>query len=212
MSKLSDLRKEYSKETLDISEAKSNPLEQFKHWFEESMKAELPEPNAMVLCTSVNNIPESRVVLLKELNETGFVFYTNYLSHKANQINQNNQVVLNFLWLELERQIRINGVAEKLDDKTNDDYFYSRPKMSQIGAIVSNQSEVIPNRNYLEEKLEKAVQHYETNPIIRPEHWGGYVVKPYKIEFWQGRPSRLHDRLLYTLNDNNQWKIERLSP
>lgn len=212
MSKLSDLRKEYSKETLDVSEAKSNPLEQFKHWFEESMKAELPEPNAMVLCTSVNNIPESRVVLLKELNETGFVFYTNYLSHKANQINQNNQVVLNFLWLELERQVRINGIAVKLDDKTNDDYFYSRPKMSQIGAIVSNQSEVIPNRNYLEEKLEKAVQHYETNPIIRPEHWGGYVVKPYKIEFWQGRPSRLHDRLLYTLNDNNQWKIERLSP
>lgn len=121
-------------------------------------------------------------------------------------------MVLNFLWLELERQVRINGVAEKLDDITNDEYFYSRPKMSQIGAIVSNQSEIIPDRKYLEDKLEKAIQHYESNPIVRPEHWGGYVVKPYKIEFWQGRPSRLHDRLLYTLKDNNQWKIERLSP
>lgn len=212
MSKLSDLRKEYSKESLDIADVKANPFEQFKYWFDECMKAELTEPNAMVISTSVNDIPESRVVLLKELNEKGFVFYTNYLSHKGNQIKQNNQVVLNFLWLELERQVRINGVAEKLDDITNDEYFYSRPKMSQIGAIVSNQSEIIPDRKYLEDKLEKAIQHYESNPIVRPEHWGGYVVKPYKIEFWQGRPSRLHDRLLYTLKDNNQWKIERLSP
>lgn len=208
---ISGLRKEYQFKALLEKDVSVDPFEQFKIWFDEAINANLAEPNAMCLSTIKNNRPSSRFVLLKELAKDGFVFYSNYNSAKGVEINENPNVALNFIWLELERQVRIEGVAHKLTDKENDEYFYSRPIGSQIGAIVSAQSSILRDRKELDDAWETIEAKYHSEKPVRPKHWGGYIVKPTNIEFWQGRSSRLHDRLLYTL-EGQQWTICRLSP
>jgi pyridoxamine 5'-phosphate oxidase len=207
------LRESYSNEPLDENSVHPNPFDQFKHWFDEALNAELPEPNAMILSTvDFDNKPQSRAVLLKGLEKENFIFFTNYNSQKGVEIENNPNVSLNFLWLELERQIRINGKATKINSEASDEYFYSRPIGSQIGAHVSNQSKAIANRQILEDKLVERTLFFENKPIKRPENWGGYKVDPISIEFWKGRPNRLHDRILYKKDKNNNWQITRLSP
>lgn len=208
---ISELRRDYKFKALLETDILSDPMEQFKLWFDEAMQAQLAEPNAMCLSTVHNNQPSSRYVLLKGIEHNGFVFFTNYASHKGQEMEANPKVALNFIWLELERQVRIEGVVAKLSDKENDDYFYSRPIGSQIGAIVSAQSSVLKDRQELDDAWAAIEGRYHTEKPVRPEHWGGYVVIPNKIEFWQGRSSRLHDRLLFTLNEG-KWELSRLSP
>lgn len=210
---LTELRENYKKSELLEDNADANPFVQFKKWFDEAMQAKLPEPNAMCLSTCGKDLqPKSRIVLLKELN-AGFIFYTNYNSNKAQQLAENPNAALNFLWLGLERQVKITGKVEKLDAAQSEAYFKSRPLGSQFGAIASNQSQVIENRKVLEDRLTELKDIYSTeNPPPMPKDWGGYILKPSTIEFWQGRPSRLHDRLRYTLEISGGWKVERLAP
>lgn len=206
------LRKNYQLMGLDENKIKNNPLDQFTIWFDEAIDAEVTEPNAMILSTiSKDGFPSSRTVLLKGLEENGFIFFTNYGSEKGKEITQNNKVSLLFLWLDLERQVRIGGKAIKLSTEGSEAYFKSRPRDSQIGAWASKQSEVVPNRQYLENKFETIRAKFKDQEIPLPHFWGGYKVIPSRIEFWQGRPNRLHDRILYSI-DENEWKIERLSP
>jgi pyridoxamine 5'-phosphate oxidase len=205
------LRREYMTSELLESNIDSDPYRQFHLWFDQSVKAELPEPNAMCLSTVHKGRPESRIVLLKSIADEGFIFFTNYHSSKGRDIEENKHVCLNFVWLELERQVRINGVAEKISEEENDKYFYSRPVSSQIGAIISEQSGLLGSRLELENAMEEALQKYASVGPVRPAHWGGYIVKPDMLEFWQGRSSRLHDRLRYDLVDGS-WKISRLFP
>jgi pyridoxamine 5'-phosphate oxidase len=205
------LRRDYRASELLESQVDKDPIQQFMTWFDQALKAKVPEPNAMCLSTVENNRPDSRIVLLKGVQDAGFLFYTNYHSAKGRQIEANKHVSLNFVWLELERQVRIQGVAEKLDAVANDAYFYSRPLSSQLGAIVSSQSELLSSREELEKAMLDAEQKYATEKPLRPEHWGGYTVIPESIEFWQGRSSRLHDRLLYELKEN-EWMLSRLYP
>lgn len=210
---LHHLRESYSNEPLDENSVFHNPIDQFKFWFDEAIKAKLLEPNAMILSTiDKDQFPQSRAVLLKGVENGNFIFFTNYNSHKGTQIENNPNVSLTFLWLELERQIRINGIATKIDVQSSTDYFNSRPIGSQIGAHVSSQSEEIPNRQVLEDKLLALTSFYTNNPIAKPEHWGGYQINPITIEFWKGRPNRLHDRILYKKDSSNNWLISRLSP
>ncbi len=210
---LSALRKEYSKHTLDAGNVKKDPLLQFKSWFEEAEEAEIPEPNAMSLATvSDKGLPSCRIVLLKGLENGGFIFYTNYASDKGQDLDRQPVAALTFFWPELERQVRIQGTVSRVSKETSTEYFQSRPRASQIGAWVSPQSTPISSRQLLEERqqmLEKKFQGQEKLP--KPEQWGGYHVAPFLIEFWQGRPSRLHDRIVYTLEDK-EWKISRLAP
>jgi len=208
---ISALRENYSKAELLEYLVDENPIQQFRKWFTEAINSNLAEPNAMTLSTTDGLQPDSRVVLLKQIDDDGFVFFTNYYSHKGQQIEKNNLVAINFLWLELERQVRISGIAEKISEKQSADYFYSRPVGSQLGAIVSNQSSEIDSRATLEEKMKDAIEYYKTNPIVKPENWGGYLVKPSQIEFWQGRSSRLHDRICYK-KEADVWTIKRLEP
>jgi pyridoxamine 5'-phosphate oxidase len=208
---ISELRKDYKFKALLETDILSDPMEQFKVWFDEAMQAQLAEPNAMCLSTVHNNQPSSRYVLLKGIEQEGFVFFTNYASNKGHEMEVNPHVALNFIWLELERQVRIEGMVEKLSDGANDAYFYSRPIGSQIGAIVSQQSSVLKDRQALDDAWASIESKYHTEQPARPTQWGGYVVKPTKIEFWQGRSSRLHDRLLFTLNAG-KWELSRLSP
>jgi pyridoxamine 5'-phosphate oxidase len=209
---LAQLRRDYKQAELLENSIHADPLQQFKHWFQEALEAEVIEPNAMCLSTVLDQKPHSRVVLLKGLESNGFVFFTNYASHKGQQLLQNPNVALNFLWLELERQVRINGKATPISAQDSDAYFYSRPFESQVGAIVSQQSHVLASREELEQAMSLALQTYSPETIKRPEHWGGYLVVPESIEFWQGRSSRLHDRLHYELQSDQSWKISRLSP
>jgi pyridoxamine 5'-phosphate oxidase len=209
---LAQLRRDYKQAELLENSIHADPLQQFKHWFQEALEAEVIEPNAMCLSTVLDQTPHSRVVLLKGLESNGFVFFTNYDSHKGQQLLQNPNVALNFLWLELERQVRINGKATPISAQDSDAYFYSRPFESQVGAIVSQQSHVLVSREELEQAMSLALQTYSPETIKRPEHWGGYLVVPESIEFWQGRSSRLHDRLHYELQSDQSWKISRLSP
>jgi pyridoxamine 5'-phosphate oxidase len=210
---VADLRKNYTKSGLIETDADPNPFKQFQQWFDQSLAAQLPEPNAMMLAT-VDPVgkPSARIVLLKNFDEHGFVFYTNYSSHKGQQLQANPWAALVFWWAELERQVRIEGRVEKVSEAESDAYFHSRPKGSQLGAWVSQQSQVIDTREVLEVRLQELEEKYINQAIPRPTHWGGFRVIPTAIEFWQGRPNRLHDRLLYRRLDDGRWLIERLSP
>lgn len=210
---VADLRKEYTFRGLNEWEAHPNPVEQFKVWFEQAIAAQLPEPNAMTIATArPDGRPSARLVLLKDYDERGFVFYTNYESNKGQQLLKNPWAAIVFWWAELERQVRIEGPVEKVSAEEADAYFESRPKGSQLGAWTSNQSQVIPSREVLEQRLQQLQEKYENQQVPRPPHWGGFRVIPAEIEFWQGRPSRLHDRLLYRRGDDGSWTIQRLSP
>lgn len=214
MEDLSDRRKIYKQGSLTESDITDNPMELFREWYLLAEQSDqVSEVNAMALSTVEDNlIPRTRRVLLKQYTWEGFIFYTNYHSRKGRAISKNPNVCLNFYWESLEKQVTINGIAEKLAPNLSDGYFHSRPLGSQLGAIVSPQSEVIPNRDYLENKLRDLELSTKTkDEINRPEHWGGYLVKPYQIEFWQGRPNRLHDRIVYTLQDMD-WIIQRYAP
>lgn len=210
---IADIRKEYSSETLLEKDVASHPVQQFQKWWDQAISAQILEANAMTLATaSADGLPSARIVLLKGFDESGFVFYTNYQSFKAMQLAENPKACLVFHWKELERQVRIMGIVSKVPEKESDDYFHSRPVGSRIGAWTSPQSQVIENRQWLEEEFEKRKEDLGNTYIPRPPHWGGYLVKPVIIEFWQGRYSRLHDRIQYTLENNGNWKIERLAP
>ncbi|AFY50834.1 Pyridoxamine 5'-phosphate oxidase [Nostoc sp. PCC 7524] len=210
---IADLRKDYTLEGLSETEVNPNPFIQFKKWFEQALAAQLPEPNAMTLATTTpDGCPSARMVLLKDFDDRGFVFFTNYNSRKGQELAENPQAALVFWWAELERQVRIVGRVEKTSDTESDQYFDSRPANSRLGAWASNQSEVIPKREVLEQRMQDFQNKYENQEVPRPPHWGGLRVIPREIEFWQGRSSRLHDRLLYTHLDDGSWKIQRLSP
>jgi pyridoxamine 5'-phosphate oxidase len=212
-SKIVSLRKEYSSAFLNEEDVNHNPFKQFELWMHQAVEAEILEPHAMAVSTvSYEGKPSSRIVLLRGFDENGFVFYTNYKSHKGNDMAQNKYACLNFFWPELERQIRIEGSIEKIDQQISTDYFHSRPRESQIGAWASIQSAVIANRKVVEDAFILYTEKFKDLELIpKPEHWGGYNIKPTSIEFWQGRPSRLHDRLRYSIL-SEAWKIERLSP
>lgn len=209
---LQSLRQDYKSAELTESDANKNPIIQFEKWFKEALDAQIFEPNAMTLATAdKSGKPNARIVLLKGADENGFSFYTNYLSTKGKELKRNPYACLVFFWGELERQVRIEGKVEKLDKETSEAYFHSRPQGSQIGAIVSPQSQVISNRAVLEQKVEELTAQYQDKTIPKPAHWGGYIVKPTSIEFWQGRSSRLHDRLKYDIV-NGKWLVNRLAP
>lgn len=213
MSKIADIRKDYKLETLLETNVANNPIDQFTFWWKEATDSAVDEINAMTLCTATaDGTPSGRIVLLKGYDEKGFVFFGNYESNKGIELAQNPKASLVFFWKELERQIRIKGTVEKLSDADNDEYYHSRPEGSRIGAWASPQSAVIENREVLQQNVEKYQQQFSNSPITRPTHWGGYLVKPTVVEFWQGRPSRLHDRIQYTLQTNGSWKIDRLAP
>jgi len=212
MTELFDIRKEYTQRTLDEKNVAKTPIDQFNLWLEEAISAGVNEPTAMTLSTStVDGKPSSRVVLLKNLRAEGFVFFTNYESRKAKQLDENPHCALNFVWHELERQVRIEGKAVKIAPAESDSYFELRPEKSKLGAWASPQSRVIPNREYLEELMANYKFMFQDNVIQRPDNWGGYIVEPALFEFWQGRESRLHDRILYSKNGGG-WLIERLAP
>lgn len=209
---IASLRNEYSKAALDVPQTAESPIDQFRKWFTDAQTAKVVEANAMTLSTvDVDGRPSARVVLLKDLTEKGFSFYTNYNSRKGKDIAKNPFAALTFFWPELERQVRIEGKLSKVGKLTSDAYFSSRPRGSQIGAWASPQSEEIPNRELLESRERDYLEKFEGVPIPRPDHWGGYELIPDKVEFWQGRKSRLHDRILY-YRENNEWKRKRLAP
>ena len=211
---LGNYRKSYEKSELIEGNVSDNPMQLFQTWFYETEQSDsVDEPNAMTVSTmGLDGYPKSRVVLLKKYTYEGFIFYTNYDSEKGKAIANNHQVCISFFWPGLERQIIIKGNAEKIAENLSDGYFESRPDGSKLGAIVSDQSSVIASREVLEEKLKLLEREYREKEIQRPENWGGYIVKPISIEFWQGRPNRLHDRIRYSLQKNFDWKIERLAP
>jgi pyridoxamine 5'-phosphate oxidase len=209
---IADIRKDYQLKSLVESEVAKTPFAQFSIWWEEAVQSAIVEVNAMALSTvSPEGRPSSRIVLLKGYNEEGFVFFTNYTSDKGRQIENNQYVSLLFFWKELERQVRIEGAASQVAEEESDAYFDSRPVGSRLGAWASPQSQKIADREILDKELEKITAQFSEQQIPRPPHWGGYRVKPTKIEFWQGRSSRLHDRILYELTDE-QWQISRLAP
>jgi pyridoxamine 5'-phosphate oxidase len=209
---IAKIRHDYNFKGLHEGDLESNPLNQFKLWFDEAVNAGITEPNAMTLSTVFNGRPSARIVLLKDLDQKGFTFFTNYNSKKGREIESDPQVALTFFWKEFERQVRIEGKAEKTTDQESSEYFAVRPRGSQIGAWTSFQSEVIENREYLENRTREIEQEFSGQQVPRPAHWGGYRVVPDYIEFWQGRPSRLHDRLSYVKTEEGSWQIERLSP
>ena len=209
---LQEMRTEYKKETLDENTVPEEPFTLFETWFSQAVDAQIKDANTMILATSSeNNIPNIRAVLLKLFDEKGFVFFTNYNSIKAKEIEQNPHVALEFLWLDLERQVRVIGRCEKISTAESMAYFMKRSRGSQIGAWVSEQSSVISSRKLLQMQIEKMKEKFANGSVPLPDFWGGYRVVPTQIEFWQGRESRLHDRILYTKTDNG-WEIQRLAP
>lgn len=210
---IADLRKDYTLKILDESNAALNPIDQFTTWWNEAINSKIEEVNAMTLATATKGgVPSARIVLLKGYSEKGFIFYTNYNSKKGKELEENPKACLVFFWKELERQVRIAGIAEKTTIQENNEYFLLRPIGSQIGAYASPQSEVIQNRKLIEDNVKAYTEKFLNEAICCPPYWGGYVLKPTSIEFWQGRSNRLHDRLLYSRIDNRNWKIERLAP
>ena len=213
MEDLSDYRKTYNKGELIEANVPEDPMALFQKWFHQVDESSDTETNAMTVSTlGLDGFPKARVVLLKRFNEDGFVFYTNYESEKGKAIQANPHICLSFFWQTHERQVIIKGLAEKLPPNLSDGYFESRPDGSKLGAIVSHQSEVIESREVLEERLHKLESQYDGKEIPRPNYWGGFIVKPVSVEFWQGRPNRLHDRIRYELQEDYNWKIDRLSP
>lgn len=211
---LGNYRRDYDKTELSKKNVSENPIEFFQKWFYEAEEyASIVDVTAMTIATiGTDGFPKNRVVLLKKYTWEGFIFYTNYNSEKGKSIAKNPNVCLSFFWPSIERQIIIKGVAEKLPENLSDGYFESRPDGSKLGAWASDQSEVVPSRTYLDDKLSSFEKKYNNLEIPRPKHWGGFMVKPTSIEFWQGRPNRMHDRIRYTLQKDFNWKIERLAP
>jgi pyridoxamine 5'-phosphate oxidase len=214
MEDLSNYRKSYEKSTLLETSIPEDPINLFHQWFHEVEDlGGIDEVNAMTVSTiGLDGFPKSRVVLLKKYSEEGFIFYTNYNSEKGKAITKNPNVCLSFFWNSTERQVIIKGIAEKTPTNISDGYFESRPDGSKLGALVSNQSEVIASRALLEDKLKQLELDYQGKEILRPEFWGGFLIKPVEVEFWQGRPNRLHDRIRYQLQADFSWKMDRLSP
>ncbi len=211
---LGDYRKSYEKSELSEDAISGNPMELFQKWFYEVETSNgIDEPNAMTVATiGLDGFPKSRIVLLKKFTHEGFIFYTNYTSEKGKAIAANPKICLSFFWANMERQVIVKGEAIKIAANLSDGYFESRPIGSQLGALASDQSEVIASRMVLEDALKSLENEYEDKTIARPKHWGGYIVKPKVIEFWQGRPNRLHDRIRYSLQKDLNWKMERLAP
>ncbi|MBC7947153.1 MAG: pyridoxamine 5'-phosphate oxidase [Chitinophagaceae bacterium] len=211
---IAGIRKDYSQKALTEDGVNRDPMQQFDQWWREAISAAIVEPNAMTLATaSVDGLPSARIVLLKGYSKDGFVFYTNYNSFKGKQLEENPKACLVFFWKELERQVRITGFVKKVSEQASDEYFFSRPIDSQIGAHISPQSQAIESREWLEEQFNIAKKKSALGESPgRPAHWGGYLVIPVIIEFWQGRPGRLHDRLEYSLSDTGEWGVERLAP
>ena len=210
---IADIRREYKLQTLSEKEVNPDPFRQFDKWWQEAIHSNLEEVNAMTLATATaDGMPDGRIVLLKGFDANGFTFFTNYNSAKGHQLLENPKACLVFFWAALERQVRLSGLVRLASREVSDEYFNSRPEGSRIGAWASPQSEVIESREWLEENEKKLGIELKGDTLHRPPHWGGYVVRPIRMEFWQGRPNRLHDRILYTLRHNTQWTIERLAP
>ena len=210
---IENLRQDYNAASLNETDVDANPIRQFDKWFNEAINYKVHEPNAMTLATATNDgRPSARIVLLKGFSEDGFKFYTNYLSRKGKEISKNPLGALIFYWGDMERQVRIEGTIDKLDKDYSEKYFHSRPKLSQVGAMASPQSQEIPGREALEQRMAELEKEYTDTEVPKPSFWGGYVLRPRLIEFWQGRRSRLHDRIVYKKTDNKNWKIVRLAP
>lgn len=213
MPSIADIRREYKLQTLEEELMHADPFLQFGKWWNEAITASVDEVNAMTLATaSADGLPSARIVLLKGYDTNGFVFFTNYDSFKGMQIAENPRACLVFFWKELERQVRITGLIRKVSAEVSDEYYQSRPIGSQVGAIISPQSKVIESREWLTKREFEVLKEFDGKPVNRPSNWGGYCVQPVTIEFWQGRPNRLHDRIQYSLQENGEWKIERLAP
>lgn len=209
---LFNIRRDFTLKTFDESEVLPNPVDMLQLWLNNALEAEALEPTAMTISTvSPEGKPSSRVVLLKKLQNEGLVFFTNYESHKGTDVAQNKYVAVNFIWHELERQVRVEGMIQKLSEEDSVAYYNMRPRDTRIGAWASPQSKVIPNRDYLDKQVKKYTKEFEGKEIPKPDHWGGYIIRPLLFEFWQGRKNRLHDRIQYTLTEDG-WKTERLAP
>jgi len=213
MSSIAAIRKDYMLTSFTETDASGDAITQFTHWWNDALASKIDEVNAFTLATATKHgKPSARIVLLKGFDANGFVFFTNYESNKGKTLHDNPAACMVFFWKELERQIRIEGSIEKVGAAESDEYFFSRPLGSQVGAWASPQSQVIENREIIEKNVQAVNEKFSHTPIVRPPHWGGYRLRPQLIEFWQGRPSRLHDRLQYTLQSTGHWKIERLAP